>query len=121
MQRVTTMKKPWIFLQKILAGMQTIEIKWHKRQYAPWDGLNTGDLIYFRAIESQVTIKAKIKKVIQYSSLTPDKIQKILLQYGRHTLGIDDLPAYFKTIKNNQCCVLFFLENAQKIDSFEIE
>jgi len=122
MKRVTIMKKPWVFLRKILAGHKKIEPKWHQAKYAPWDGLKAGDIIYFKDIGSPVTIKTEVEKVIQYSDLSPRKVQEILAQYGQSNgLGIDDVPKYFKTVKRKKCCVLFFLKNAQKIESFEIE
>ena len=122
MEHVAIMRKSWGLTQKILSGQKKIESRWYKVKYSPWDRIKSGEIVYFKDSGKPVTIKTEVKKVIQFSDLTPEKVKEILYQYGQADgLGIDKIPEFFEMFKNKKYCMLIFLKNPLKIEPFEID
>lgn len=122
MEHIAIMKKSWGLTQKILTGQKKIESRWYKAKYVPWDRIKSGEIIYFKNSGEPVTIKTEVNKVIQFSNLTPEKVKKILYQYGQADgLSIDKIPEFFEIFKDKKYCILIFLKNPQKIEPFEID
>lgn len=122
MEHIAIMKKSWGLIPKILTGQKTIESRWYKNKYAPWDKIKKGETVYFKDSGSPVTVKAEVAKVIQFADLTPDKVQEILNLYAQSDgLGIDDIPKYFEMFKDKRYCLLIFLKNPVKVKPFEVD
>ena len=143
MNHVAILRKDWGFLEKILSGnllshpptpkasdghskasarqRKTIESRWYKNKYRPWDAIKKEDVIYFKNSGELICIKATVKKVIQYSQLNPIRIKQILSTYGRN-IGIEknDMPKFYKILAHKKYCILIFLKNPQKIKPFQI-
>jgi ASC-1-like (ASCH) protein len=116
------MRKSWGLLPKILTGEKTIESRWYKSKYAPWNKIKQGDVVYFKNSSEPVTIKVEVSEVVQYADLTPVKVKWTLQKYGtKDGLGIDELDKYYQRFKNRKYCILVFLKNPQKIKPFEID
>ncbi len=118
---VAIMRKSWGLLPKILTGEKTIESRWYKNKYAPWNNIFKGDIVYFKDSGEPITIKAKVRSVLQFSNLTADKIRKLLNKYGKPD-GIEasKVNHYIQMFKDKNYCLLIFLGNPQKIASFNI-
>jgi len=122
MNHIAIMRKSWGLLPKILSGEKTIESRWYKNRYTPWDRIQKGDIVYFKNSGEPVTIKAKVSNIVKFSDLTPIKAKWILQKYGlRDGLGIDELDKYYQMFKNKNYCLLIFLKNPQKIKPFNID
>lgn len=122
MDHVAIMKKSWGLLPKILSGEKMIESRWYMNKCSPWNQINPGEAIYFKDSGEPVTIRAEVKKVIQFPVLTKEKIKKILDKYGQQDgLGIEDLPRFFERFKNKRYCMLIYLKNPRKIEPFDID
>ncbi|MBU1199209.1 MAG: hypothetical protein KKF46_04010 [Nanoarchaeota archaeon] len=122
MQHLAILRKSWKLAQKILSGEKKIESRWYNAKYAPWDRIKKGDIIYFKNSGEPVTIKAEVRKVIQFSGLTPSKVRMILDEH-HSGLGIPKatLSKFVERFKNKNYCVLIFLNNPQKIKPFDID
>jgi hypothetical protein len=115
------MKTSWKLLKKIEKGEKIIESRWYTMKKAPWDIVHKGDTIYFKNSGEFVTIKAKVAKVLQFSNLNPEKINKILREYGKDDgISEDKIPYYFELFKEKKYCILMYLKNVKKIEPFEI-
>ncbi len=122
MEHIAIMRKSWGLLPKILSKEKTIESRWYKNKYAPWDKVKKGDIIYFKNSGEPVTIKAEVSKVIQYFNLTPAKVKWILHEHGiKDALGIDELDKYYQRFQDRKYCLLVFLKNSKKIEPFDID
>ena len=121
MDHVAIMQKSWGLTEKIATGQKTIESRWYKVKYAPWGRIFSEDTIYFKNSGEPVTIQAKVEEVLNFSDLTPEKVQTILEQYGKE-LGIDepDIPKFFEMFKHKRYCILIYLKHAQQFTPFEI-
>jgi len=116
------MKKSWKLLPKILSGEKKIESRWYMSRYPPWNSIKTGETVYFKDSGEPVTIKAEVKKVIQISNLTPDKVREIFDKYGKTDgIGVTDISKYIKMFKDKNYCMLIFLKNPQNIKPFNID
>src|SRR3989344_679481 len=119
MDHVAIMRKSWKLTEKILNGEKTIESRWYANRYVPWNKIKAGEIIYFKDSGEPVTIKAEVKKVLQFSDLTPAKVKKILDDYGGPDgINISDLRAFYELFKNKKNCILVFLKNPQKNEQF---
>lgn len=121
MQHIAIMKKSWGLAKKIFNGQKKIESRWYMAKYAPWDRVKEGEVVYFKDSGDPVSLKAEVEKIIQFSDLTPNKVKEILAEYGDDD-GIEKekIPEFFERFKNKKYCLLIFLKNPRKINSFEI-
>jgi len=122
MDHVAIMRKSWGLIQKISTGEKKIESRWYKFRRAPWNQISSKDTIYFKDSGEQVTIKAKVLKVLQFSELTPPKVKKILKKYSQDDgISTKELPKYYRLFKNKKYCLLIYLKNPMKIKPFNID
>ncbi len=121
MEHLAIMKKSWGLTKKILTGEKTIESRWYKTRYPPFDRIRVGDIVYFKDSGSPVTVKAEVSDVKQFSNLTPAKVREILKEYGkRDELGIEKLDEFFDMFKDKKYCIIMFLRNLVPIKPFNV-
>ncbi len=115
------MRKSWGLTQKILDGRKKIESRWYSAKREPWNSVKEGEVIYFKDSGEPVTLKAEVKKVIQFADLTPNRVRKILDEYGDDDgLEKEKIPEFFERFKDKQYCILIFLKNPRAIEPFAI-
>lgn len=121
---VAIMKKSWGLTQKILTGEKTVESRWYKNRYRPWNQISSGDEIYFKDSGEPVTVKAKVYEVLQFENLTPRKVREILLKYAKDDgLGIDSeqIERFYKMFTDKKFCLIIFLKSVEEIRPFNID
>ncbi len=122
MEHIAIMKKSWGLTEKILTGEKTVESRWYKLKYAPWDRIKTGDVIYFKDSGEPVKVKAKVAKVLQFSDLTLKKRKQILTKYGKADLGTKDImPEVKRYVSGKNYCIFIFFNQVQKVQPFNID
>ena len=121
MDHVAIMKKSWGLTQKVLLGQKVIESRWYKNKYRPWNRIEAGDIIYFKDSGEPISIKAKVKKVLQFENLTPKKVREVLNKYAKDD-GVEEsrISEFYEMFKDKKYCLLIFLKDAQDIEPFEI-
>jgi hypothetical protein len=102
------MKKEWCLIPKIISRKKTIESRWYKSKFAPWNRIQKGDTVYFKNSGDPVTAYAKVSKVLQFENLNKKEFTNILNDYGDKILPIS---RKYKDYKNKKYCILIFLEN----------
>jgi hypothetical protein len=85
-------------------------------KHQPWDNIHSGDVVFFKEGKF-VSVKADVESVLQFSDLTSAKVREILDKYGEDISAGDIYDLY----KDKKYCILVFLKNPQKIESFEID
>jgi len=122
MEHIAIMKKSWGLTRKIISGQKKIESRWYKSKYPPWDRIKPGEVVYFKDSGEPVAVKAEVEKVVQLSGLTPEKVKKILYEYGSGDgLGVDEIPRFFELFKDKKYCILIFLRNPREVEPFGID
>jgi ASC-1-like (ASCH) protein len=121
MDHLAIMRKSWGLTQKILRGEKTIESRWYKTKYPPFDRIKIGDVVYFKDSGEPVRMKAEVSGIKQFSELTPAKVRQILDEYGECD-GIDKQKTneFFQMFKDKKYCVLVFLKNPRAIEPFNV-
>jgi ASC-1-like (ASCH) protein len=115
------MRKSWGLLPKILNGAKTIESRWYKHKYAPWDAIDSGDTVYFKNSGEPVTVKATVSHVLQFDNLNPQRVEQLLLQYGRADgIEFEQVDSYAKMFAGRKYCLLIFLVKPEPITPFKI-
>lgn len=121
MEHIAIMKKSWGLTEKILSGEKTVESRWYKSKYAPWDRIKSGDIIYFKDSSEPVTVKAKVTKVLQFDNLNSQKTEQILAKYGKADLGTNHImPEIREYVSGKNYCVFIFFDNVEEIEPFNI-
>ncbi len=121
MEHVAIMRKSWGLTQKILNGQKKIESRWYSVKYKPWDCIEKGEAVYFKDSGEPIRLKAKVDKVMQFASLTPERVKEILDEYGDDDgLEKEKISEFFDKFKNKKYCVLIFLKNPQRVKPFQI-
>ncbi len=122
MHHLAIMRKSWGLLPKILTGEKTIESRWYKNKYSPWDKINKRDIVYFKNSGESVTVKTEVFDILQYAGLKPERVREILQEYGAKIgLGVNEIDKYYEMFKEKNYCLLVFLKNPEKIEPFEID
>ncbi len=112
MDHIAIMKKSWGMIDKILSGKKTIESRWYKSRYAPWDRIKRGDNVYFKDSGRPVTVRAEVAKVLQFDDLDRDKFKRIIKNFANNIcLRNCDYNQY----KDKNYCILVFLKFPYKI------
>ena len=116
------MKKSWRLTEKILAGEKTLETRWYKNKYPPWNNIKKGDIIYFKDSGEPVTIKAEVTKFLRFDNLDNKKSNNIMEKYGNLDTGNKELSLEIKNyINNKNYCILIFFDKVMKIKPFSID
>lgn len=122
MNHVAIMRKSWGLTEKILSGDKKIESRWYSMRCKPWNCVEKGETIYFKNSSEPVRMRAEVKKVMQFSDLTPKRVKEILNKYGDDDgLEKEKIPEFFEKFKSKKYCMLIFLENPQEIKPFQID
>lgn len=121
MDHVAFMKKEWGFVEKVLSGTKTIESRWYLTKRAPFNKINTGDMVYFKNSGEPVTVKADVEKVLEFSDLNVGCVKTILSKYGKD-IGIEkkDTAKFLKKFRGKKYVTLIFLKNTRRIRPFVI-
>lgn len=121
MEHLAIMRKSWGLTQKIISKEKKIESRWYINKYPPWNKIKQGEIVYFKDSGEPVSLKTEVEKIMQFENLSPDKVMEILKEYGRDD-GIteDKVDFYYNLFKNKRYCMLIFLKNPEKINSFDI-
>ena len=120
MDHLAIMKKSLGFLEKIVSGEKTIESRWYSSKRAPWNRISQGDNIFFKNSGQPVTVKTKVKKVLQFGNLTQWKIKAIIEKYGK-AICIVNSENFFQDVKNKKYCILVFLEDIKVVKPFLVD
>jgi len=122
MQHVAIMRKSWGLLPKILSGEKTIESRWYRTKYNPWDAIKKGDWVYFKNSGGPIELKAQVIRVLQFSELVPEKVFDLLRKYGKRD-GIQktDIQHYYRIFRDKKYCLLIFLGHPQSVKPFHID
>lgn len=121
---IAIMRKSWGFAKKILSGEKTIESRWYKNKYRPWNDIGEEDIVYFKDSGEPVKIKAKVAKVLRFESLTSSKVRELLRKYSKAVgLGVDkrEIEKYYQMFKDKRYCILVFLKDAGPVEPFDID
>jgi ASC-1-like (ASCH) protein len=120
MDHVAIMRKSWGLVPKILAGEKTIESRWYKNKVAPWGKINPGEVVYFKNTGEKVSVRVRVRNILNFEKLTHEKAREILEKYGRQ-IGITDVQKYFEMIKDKKYCLLIFLDKPEMVEPFDID
>lgn len=122
MEHVAIMRKSWGLTRKILSGQKSVESRWYKVRYAPWNRIGPRDTVYFKDSGEPVTVKAEVEKVTAFSDLTPGKVREILREYGSQDgLEKHEIHMFFDMLRNKRYCMLIFLRNPRRVEPFHID
>lgn len=78
------------YLDRILAGEKTIEMRLTKTRRAPFGRIRCGDTIYFKQASGPIRAVATAGQVRTYTDLTPEQIDNIRAKYDHRITGADD-------------------------------
>ena len=113
MNHVAILRKDWKLLPKILSGEKTIESRWYQTKRAPWNKIKEEDFVYFKNSGEMVTVKTKVKKVLQYEIKGIEDLKFLVNKYGDRICLVD------KNVNNwndkLKYCILIFLEDVQEL------
>lgn len=122
MHHIAILSKSWHLLDKIASGGKTIESRWYKFRYPPWDKVRPSDTLWFKDSGEPVVLKARVTKVLQFENLDESKIKKIREKYARR-LGLSKkqvsmIRDYFQ---GKKYCILIFFDNVKRVRPFKID
>jgi ASC-1-like (ASCH) protein len=119
---IAIMKRSWGLIPKILDGTKTCESRWYKSRIVPWDRIQPGDNLYFKDSGEPVTVKAKVKKVLQFEIEDSAHALEIIEKYAMRDLGIETVSESTKNyILNKRYAILIFFDSVEEIEPFAID
>ena len=121
MDHVAIMKKEWGLTEKIIGGTKTMESRWYINKSTPWGKIHADDAVYFKDSGCPITIKTKVKKVLSFTSLTPQKVKDLLNKYYvSDGINKKDIDKFYTLFKDKNYCLLIFLSNVKRVKPFNI-
>jgi len=78
------------YIDRILAGEKTIEMRLSKNRVAPFGKVETGHTIYFKQSGGPVRAAATAGRVESFTDLTPERIDEIRKQHNDGITGDDE-------------------------------
>ena len=114
MDHVAILNKQWKLLPKILSGEKSIESRWYKNRYSPWDKIKVGDKVFFKNSGEKVSVVTNITKVLQFDNLNKSKIRNLLLEYGKRIcISSNENSPWFE---GKRYCILMFLGEVRRLE-----
>ena len=121
MDHLAIMDKRKKLLEKIVSGGKTIESRWYVNRVSPWNKIKKGEVVWFKNSGEKVTLKAGVKRVMQFDELNPNKTLKILNKYGKEIgFSKNQYKNWAENSLKKHYCILVFLSNPKPIKPFEI-
>ncbi len=105
------------YLDKILDGSKTVELRLTKTAVPPFGCAAAGDILFLKESSGPVCAVAQVSAVKQVSSLNPSKIAQLKNQYNDLVCGEDD---YWQFKSDSQFAVLLWLKNVKSIEPVRI-
>lgn len=123
MDHIAILSERWHFEDKLKSGQKTIECRWYKKKYKPWNSITEGDIIYFKKSgKYPITYKATVSKVEQFENLNSDIIAKLFNKYGT-AIGIEksQIPSFIKDYKNRKYGIIIHIKDVESVNPFMID
>lgn len=120
MHHLAIMRKSWKLIDKILKKEKTIESRWYKARFNPWNNISAGDTVFFKDAACPVSAKARVKKVLQFDNYSNSELKDILNKYSKSIAFVSNPREVFNWAKKRKYCILIFLENPETITPFNI-
>lgn len=105
------LKKPYLDL--ILEGKKTIELRLLRTNKEPFAKVKPGDCLFLKQSSGPVCGQAVVSAVKFFDKLTPEKIFVLKRQYNNQILGDDE---YWKSKSNCSFAVLVWLDSVRPIE-----
>ena len=105
------LKQP--YLNAILEGRKTIEMRLTKSSHHGFGRVFTGDKLFIKESSGPVRATATVEVVKNYPNLTPEKILEIKQQYNHQIGGNDE---YWHSKMDCKFCFLVWLKDVKSIE-----
>ncbi|MBN1788755.1 MAG: hypothetical protein JW806_10245 [Sedimentisphaerales bacterium] len=102
-----------LYLDKILDGSKTVELRLTRSKCAPFDFVSTGDRLFFKQSSGPVCAVGRVRGVKQFCGLNPSKIAEMKREYNHLICGADD---YWESKSDSRFATLVWLENIRTIE-----
>ena len=105
------------YLDKILDGSKTIELRLTKTAVPPFGNIAIGDRLFLKESSGPVFAAAKVSAFAEFKNLTPVKIAKLKAEFNNKICGEDE---YWKFKSDSRFAVLVWMKNVRKIKPVRI-
>ena len=106
------------YLDKILDGSKTIELRLTKTAVPPFGNIAIGDTLFLKESSGPVCAAAKVSAFAEFKNLTPAKITKLKAEFNNKICGEDE---YWKFKSDCRFAVLVWLKNVKSIKPVRID
>ena len=107
-------------LEKLLAGVKTLESRFSNNKISPFGQIQKGDLVVVKKSGGPVMATFITDIVDSYSNLTPKKIEKIKNEHSL-TLGLSIEDDFWNEKTNSKYATLIRIKQLKEISPFFIE
>lgn len=107
-----------IYLERIMAGLKTIESRFSKVRCPPYGVIAAGDQILFKVPGRAISARAHVASVLFFEDLNEQAINQITEQYGQ-SLQLE--PDFLRDRRDARYCTLIFLEDVASIGPLRVE
>jgi predicted transcriptional regulator len=105
------------YIQMMFDGIKTVDIKLSNRKVAPFNAINSNDILYIKESSGPVVGRIRIPKVSYYEINDPVQILDILIQI-RGPVGLEDdehVTRMFQKVCDKRYVTVFELENPEPL------
>lgn len=105
------------YLDKILDGSKSIELRLTKTAVPPFGNIAVGDRLFLKESSGPVYAVARVSAFTEFRNLTPAKIARLKAEFNDKILGEDE---YWKFKSDSKFAVLVWMKNVRKIKPVRI-
>jgi len=106
------------YLDKIVDGTKTIELRLTKTAIPPFNSVAIGDRLFLKESSGPVCAVAKVSAFTEFKNLTPGKIAKLKAEFNDKICGEDE---YWKFKSDCRFAVLVWLKNVRRLKPVRID
>jgi len=101
------------FLDLILEGKKTVEGRFSKVRCAPYEAIQTGDIVLMKEVGGLVKGSFVVAKVESFENLTPEKLKKLETCYSEPLCASAD-PGYWQRRRASKYATLMHVANSTR-------
>lgn len=106
-----------LYLDKILNGSKTIELRLLKAAFPPFGCIAAGDRLFLKESSGPVCAVAQVSAFTELKNLTPGKILSLKAEFNNLILGDDE---YWKLKSDSKFAVLVWIKKVRAIKPVRI-
>lgn len=105
------------YVQEVLSGDKTVELRLMRTRRLPFGRISAGDEIFIKESCGPVAAKSVVGRVLEFEDLTPARVRHLHKEYNKYVRGADE---YWQDRADCRYACLIWLEDVERVEKRSI-